>query len=312
MERVMTPVRQKQGTGKAAAGCETGDLLLTRDDFGKIAAMLHADAGIHLAETKAALVYARLAKRLRGLGLESFRDYCALVDSREGRDERQKMLAALTTNVTKFFREPHHFDHLAKSVLPPLVEAARRGGKIRIWSAACSNGQEPYSIALTLLALMPDAARYDVKVLATDIDPNMLTEADRGVYSEAALAAVPAALRARWLFRVPGKGDRGRETAELKVADNVRALVSFRELNLVGAWPMKGRFHAIFCRNVAIYFTEATQRELWSRFVPRLELGGTLYIGHSERLTGPAAAAFETEGITTYRLASATAREASP
>lgn len=305
----MRSVRHKDGTGAAAAGCEAGDFLLTRDDFGRIAAMLHADAGIHLAETKAALVYSRLAKRLRSLGLESFRDYCALVDSREGHGERQKMLAALTTNVTKFFREPHHFDHLARSVLPPLVESARRGAKVRLWSAACSNGQEPYSIALTLLSVMPDAARYDVKVLATDIDPNMLKEAERGVYSETVVAAVPAALRARWFFRVPGKGDHGREPAELKVAEQLRALVSFRELNLVGAWPMKGLFHAIFCRNVAIYFTEETQRELWSRFVPRLEPGGTLYIGHSERLMGPAAATFETDGITTYRLAKATARE---
>jgi chemotaxis protein methyltransferase CheR len=313
MERRMRPVRNRAGTREAAAGCEAGDLLLTREDFSRIAAMLHADAGIHLAESKAALVYSRLAKRLRSLGLESFRDYCTLVDSREGRGERQQMLAALTTNVTKFFREPHHFDHLAKTVLPPLVEAARRGGRVRLWSAACSNGQEPYSIALTLLSLMPDAARYDVKVLATDIDPNMLKEAERGVYSETVLAAVPAALRARWFFRIPGKGDRAREAVELKVADSLRALVSFRELNLVGTWPMKGMFHAIFCRNVAIYFTEATQRELWSRFVPRLEPGGTLYIGHSERLTGCAAAAFETDGITTYRLLNAAAaREARP
>jgi len=308
----MTPVRHKHGTREPAAGCEAGDFLLTRDDFGRIAAMLHADAGIHLSDAKAALVYSRLAKRLRSLGLESFHDYCALVDSREGRGERQKMLAALTTNVTKFFREPHHFDHLARNVLPPLVEAARRGAKVRLWSAACSNGQEPYSIALTLLSVMPDAARYDVKVLATDIDPNMLKEADRGVYSEAAVAAVPAALRARWFFRVPGKGDRGKEPEELKVADNVRALVSFRELNLVGTWPMKGLFHAIFCRNVAIYFTEETQRALWSRFAPRLEPGGTLYIGHSERLTGPAADAFETDGITTYRSRGAALREARP
>jgi chemotaxis protein methyltransferase CheR len=307
MDRSMSPARSQ-----AAFGCEGGDLLLTRADFDRIAAMLHADAGIHLAESKAALVYSRLAKRLRSLGLESFRDYCALVDSREGRGERKQMLAALTTNVTKFFRESHHFDHLAKTVLPPLVESARRGGKIRLWSAACSNGQEPYSIALTLLSVMPDATRYDVKVLATDIDPNMLKEAERGVYGEAALAAVPSPLRARWFFRSSGKAERAREAGELRVADQLRALVSFRELNLVGTWPMKGLFHAIFCRNVAIYFTEATQQELWTRFVPRLEPAGTLYIGHSERLTGPASAAFDPDGITTYRLSNPHARGAKP
>jgi chemotaxis protein methyltransferase CheR len=308
MEQRMSPKPRGQNRSREAlVASDNGDLLMTPEDFGRIAAMLHADAGIHLAETKAALVFARLAKRLRSLGLQSFRDYCALVDSQEGLGERKTMLAALTTNVTKFFREPHHFDHLATCVLPPLVEAARRGGKIRLWSAACSNGQEPYSIALTLLSVMPDAAKYDVKVLATDIDPSMLEEADRGVYSETAVAAVPAALRARWFVRVGGKAG---ETGQLAVSDKLRAIVTFRELNLVGPWPMKGLFQAIFCRNVAIYFTEATQRELWSRFLPRLEPGGTLYVGHSERVTGPAAEALQPGGITTYRATSSHGKEA--
>jgi chemotaxis protein methyltransferase CheR len=310
MEWRMRPIRHNDGAGVAAVGSEGGNLLMTRDDFERIATLLHADAGIHLAESKTMLVYARLTKRLRSLGLESFRDYCALVESREGRGERRNMLAALTTNVTRFFREPHHFDHLAKSVLPPLVDAARRGARVRLWSAACSSGQEPYSIALTLLSLMPDAGRYDVKVLATDIDPSMLAEAERGIYSESELAAVPAPMRSRWFVRGPGKSDRGR--AEHEVSGELRALVAFRELNLVGAWPMKGLFCAIFCRNAAIYFTEATQRDLWRQFVPRLEPGGILYIGHSERVIGPAAEAFAPDGITTYRLRGSAGREARP
>jgi chemotaxis protein methyltransferase CheR len=287
----------------ASAGAARGEMALTPNDFRKIAAMIHADAGIYLPESKSALVYSRLAKRLRALGLESFRDYCALISSSEGVDERQKMLAALTTNVTKFFREPHHFDHLATKVLPPLVAMARRGGRVRLWSAACSSGQEPLSIALTVLKVMPDAAKYDVRVLATDIDRNMIAEGQRGIYSEAALADIPTELRARWFEEttqqtVPGNST----TRSYRAHKTLCSLVAFRELNLMGTWPMKGPFQAILCRNVAIYFEEATQRQLWSRFVPLLTPGGMLYLGHSERLTGPAASLFDSDGITTYRL----------
>jgi chemotaxis protein methyltransferase CheR len=287
------------GFGRAG-GLVAGEFALTAEDFRQIAKMLHADAGIHLPESKATLVYSRLAKRLRALGLNSFRDYCALIATAEGLDERQKMLAALTTNVTRFFREPHHFEHLKKEVLPPLLEAARRGARVRLWSAACSNGQEPYSIALTLLSLMPEALSFDIKVLATDIDPNMLAEGIRGIYSEAALEPVPAALRKRW-FAPVRDGSRSDSGQAYGVVEELRELVAFRELNLVGSWPMKGPFQAIFCRNVAIYFEEATQSLVWSRFPPLLSPGGRLYIGHSERITGPAANAFQNEGITTYR-----------
>ncbi len=276
-----------------------GEFVLSRDDFRQIAAMLHEDAGIYLPESKAALVYSRLAKRVRALGLASFRDYCALVADEEGLDERQKMLAALTTNVTRFFREAHHFTHLEQVVLPPLVKAARRGERVRLWSAACSNGQEPYSMAMVILSLMPDAARFDVKVLASDIDPNMLAEGKRGVYVESLADDVPARMRHRWL---PPATESAYGARCVCVAKELRDLVVFRELNLFGAWPMKGRFQAIFCRNVAIYFEEETQVQLWSQFVPMLSPGGRLYIGHSERLTGPAATAFEGEGVTAYRL----------
>ncbi|WP_036255501.1 CheR family methyltransferase [Methylocapsa acidiphila] len=282
-------------------GLVPGEFTLSRADFRQIASMLHADAGIHLPESKAALVYSRLAKRLRALGLASFRDYCALVAGNEGLDERQKMLAALTTNVTRFFREPHHFELLEKQVLPPLLDAARSGERVRLWSAACSSGQEPYSIALTILSLMPDAGRLDVKVLATDIDPNILAEAQRGVYSESVIDAVPAALRARWFTSLRGDHRRGAPKS-YSVGEALRELVAFRELNLIGPWPMKGLFQAIFCRNVVIYFDEATQAKLWSRFAPMLSPGGRLYIGHSERISGPAAALFESEGVTAYRL----------
>lgn len=161
-----------------------GEFALHRDDFSRISSMIYDDAGIFLPETKAALVYARLAKRLRALQLDAFRDYCDLVESAGGARERQEMLAALTTNVTRFYREQHHFDHLKTRLLPGLIRDAQRGGRIRIWSAACSSGQEPYSAALSVLTLWPEAASHDVRILATDIDPHILAAGVKGVYSE--------------------------------------------------------------------------------------------------------------------------------
>ena len=259
--------------------------------------MLHEDAGIALSGSKATLVYSRLAKRLRVLGLESFRDYCAyLTEAGAGAGERQQMLAALTTNVTRFFREPHHFEHLKTHVLPSLLNKARAGGRVRIWSAGCSTGPEPYSIALTILSIMPEAAKYDIRILASDIDPNVVAEARRGIYAADAAEPIPADLRQRWMRR---------EGQAWSAGEELRALIAFRELNLIGNWPMNGRFDAIFCRNVVIYFEEETQSRIWSRFLPLLTPEVRLYIGHSERLSGPAAAAFVSDALTTYRLGAA-------
>lgn len=285
-----------------------GEFLLTQEDFRRIAAMIHADSGIHLAETKAALVYSRLVKRLRALGLASFRDYCKLVAGAEGLDERQRMLAALTTNVTRFFREPHHFEHLEKSVLPPLIKAARRGARVRFWSAGCSSGEEPYSIALTLLSAMPDAGEHDIKILATDIDTEVLGRAKKGIYAAADLDPVPAKLRARWFVPVLVSVSGGRKAESCSVAPQLRNLIAFRDLNLFGPWPMGGKFQAIFCRNVAIYFENSAQEQLWDRFASKLAAQGFLYIGHSEQITGAARNWFEIENVTTYRLKNPTGK----
>lgn len=273
----------------------SGEYKMTPRDFREIASMLYADAGIFLQESKSTLVYSRLVKRLRKLNLESFQDYCQLVASPAGAAERLEMLSALTTNVTRFFREPHHFEHLRSHVLPPLLEVARRGGRARLWSAACSTGQEPYSIALTLLATDPNAASLDVKILATDIDPRVVDEAQRGVYPDSALGDIPSELRKRYFAPT---GNRG----EGQVSDEVRRLITFRTLNLNADWPMQGKFGVIFCRNVVIYFDEPTQQKVWGRFAAKLEPNGWLYIGHSERVTGPATGRFVSEGITAYRL----------
>lgn len=271
-----------------------GEFTLTAEDFRRIAATLHAEAGIALHESKATLVYSRLAKRLRALGLETFRDYCALIADRDGGlDERQRMIAALTTNVTRFYREPHHFEHLRDKVIGPLADHARRGGSIRIWSAGCSNGQEPYTIALTILSVLPNACDLDVKVLATDIDPNMIRDGREGRYPASAVEPVPAEQRSKWFDRV---GD------EFRVAEPLRRLVSFKELNLMGPWPMRKSYDAIFCRNVVIYFEEETQAKVFSRFPPLMTPNGRLYIGHSERLIGPAADQMTTDGVTIYAM----------
>ena len=287
-----------QALAAAARGpLEASEFAMTQRDFKDIAAMLYADAGIYIPETKTTLVYSRLVKRLRALNLENFRDYCDQVGSQDGAGERLEMLSALTTNVTRFFREPHHFEHLRSRVLPPLIEAARRGGRVRLWSAACSSGQEPYSMALTVLGLEPNAAALDIRILATDIDPRVVEEGRRGVYSAAALVDAPAALRSRY-FTLAGGDARG----ALQASEELRRLVVFRTLNLNGVWPMPGKFHVIFCRNVVIYFDERTQQSVWGKFAGKLERDGVLYIGHSERVTGPAAASFVSDGVTAYRL----------
>jgi chemotaxis protein methyltransferase CheR len=273
-----------------------GEYKMTNRDFRDIAAMLYADAGIYLQDTKATLVYSRLVKRLRKLNIESFEDYCRLVAGAEGEGERLEMLSALTTNVTRFFREPHHFEHLGAHALPRLLERARRGGRVRLWSAACSTGQEPYSIALTILALDPNAAALDLKILATDIDPRVVAEARWGVYDESALADVRPELRKRYFAPTAARGSR-----EWEADEDLRRLISFRTLNLNADWPMKGGFDVIFCRNVVIYFDEPTQQAVWTRFASKLEPNGCLYIGHSERVTGPAASRFASEGVTAYR-----------
>jgi len=274
----------------------SGEYPLTRRDLAEIAAMIYADAGISLNESKASLVYSRLSKHIRALGLRGFRDYCLLVSSPAGSAARREMLSHLTTNFTRFFRENHHFDHLRDEVLPGLLARAKAGGRVRIWSAACSDGQEPYSIALTVLALMPNAADFDFKILATDIDPKILSLARAGAYDEAALETISPAMRKQWFQDVDVQGRR-----KFQIDDRVKRLITYNELNLMAQWPLKGAFDVIFCRNVVIYFDEPTQMKIWSRFAELMPEGGHLYIGHSERVSGDSKHVFDNIGITTYR-----------
>lgn len=274
----------------------SGEYPLTRRDLSQIASMIYSDAGIYLNDSKASLVYSRLSKHIRQLGLGGFREYCDLVSSPQGAAERKEMLSFLTTNFTRFFRENHHFDHLRNEVLPDLIARAKSGGRVRIWSAACSDGQEPYSIALTVLSVLPNAADYDFKILATDIDPKILALARAGAYDDSAVETVSPAMRKQWFNENPANPRR-----RWQVDDKLKRLITFNELNLLGNWPFKGPFDVIFCRNVVIYFDEPTQIRIWSRFAEHLPVGGHLYIGHSERVAGEAKDSFDNIGITTYR-----------
>lgn len=266
-----------------------GEFAFTWRDFEEVAALLYEMSGICLSEGKATLVYSRLAKRVRALRLPDFGAYLDLVSSDQGENERREMLNALTTNVTSFFREAHHFTDLTDVEGPRLAAKARAGGRIRLWSAGCSAGHEAYSAAMALLAVLPEAGQLDVRILATDIDTGIVERAKAGRYSEADVAPVPAAYRSRGLRR---DGD------AWSVSQEVRDLVAFRPLNLLGPWPIKGRFDVIFCRNVAIYFDDKTQTQLFSRFRDQLEPGGRLYIGHSERASIDG---LRPDGLTAYR-----------
>ncbi len=284
----------KEQYGKAQI-VENAEFTFTATDLGAIVRIMMQETGISLNGAKGNLIYSRLAKHLRRLGLRSFEQYCRLVESPDGEDERHEMIKALTTNVTRFFREPHHFDHLREQILPGLISRAKSGERIRLWSSACSSGQEPYSMALTLLQIIPDAPRYDIRILATDIDTNVIATGHTGVYEEALLEPVPSALRKSWFNPV---GNR-----QMQANDTLRSLVSFKKLNLIGQWPMKCKFQVIFCRNVVIYFELPTQEQIWSHMLPLLDDNGALYIGHSERITGAADKVLRSDGITFYRKA---------
>ncbi len=285
--------------GGAGGGRSSHEIRLEPAEFRRIAKAVREYAGITLLDSKMALVQARLAKRLRALGMTGFGAYCALIEGRgdEALQERQELITAITTNVTRFFREPHHFDMLRSRVLPPLIDRARKGGRVRIWSAGCSTGEEPYTLALTLLELLPDAGRYDIKILASDLDRAVLATASRGIYPERALETVPAPLRKAHFEAVPGGG----AEASFSAGAAPRALISFRQLNLTLPLPMKGMFDVIFCRNVVIYFDAETELSVWKAFSERMSPGSWLFVGHSERVNTLALPMFQSDGVTSYQ-----------
>lgn len=259
-------------------------------DHQAIAKIVYDTLGILLPDGKSQLVYGRVAPRVRACGLTSVSDYLKVIENDE--EERNRMLDALTTNHTSFFREAHHFEDFVERMWPTLSQRLVNGGRVRLWSAACSSGEEPYTWLMAALGHDRSAAQRllkgDLRMLATDVSPSVLDTARAGRYSADTLRTVPAKLRATWVDN------------RLTVDPALREAISFRPLNLLGPWPMKGRFDAICCRNVMIYFDEPTKAKLQSRLADHLETGGMLYIGHSERLSPEVASRFDCVGRTSY------------
>lgn len=262
--------------------------------FNFIASLALREAGLMIPRDKGTMVFSRLNKRLKSLGLRDYESYCSMLQRADASGERKTLISILTTNVTSFMREAHHFDMLREEILPRLMARGRAGGRVRLWSAGCSSGQEPYTIAMTMLDVWPDAAASDVRILATDIDHVVLQKAREGVYAETAVETLPSDWRRRFFQPTDGSG-------QCKVRPELQKLISFRELNLMKPWPFSGKFDVIFCRNVVIYFDQDTQNALWPRFEAACQPGATLFVGHSERVEAAAGTNFQIVGKTAYR-----------
>ncbi|MBV2358611.1 protein-glutamate O-methyltransferase CheR [Thalassococcus sp. CAU 1522] len=271
------------------------DIPFSDADFRALASFAREHFGLSLSDSKKPLVHARIQKRLRARSAKDFSQYMRLVQDTEGGDERDALISALTTNVTNFFREAHHFDALRTELAPVLRQKAKRGERIRLWSAGCSTGQEPFSMAMALLEVLPETAARDIRILATDLDRAVVERGATGRFSAQDIAAIPESMRARWLRPVTDIANMS------EIAEPIRRIVRFAVLNLVEDWPFEGPFDAIFCRNVAIYFDQHTQQTLWKRMADKLAPGGLLCIGHSERVTGPGLGQLTSVGVTTYR-----------
>jgi chemotaxis protein methyltransferase CheR len=253
---------------------------INANDFEFLRHVVAENAGIVLGPSKRQLVQGRLSRRIRELRLGSFAAYCEHVRA-SGPEELVVLINALTTNVTAFFRENHHFEQLAQRMLPEAMERNAVSRRIRIWSAGCSSGEEPYSIAMTVAESLPTNQLWDVKILATDIDSHMVQTASEGIYPEDRLHGVPmqADRQRRWLRRGVGPQD-----GMVKFKPELSRLVSFGVLNLLAEWPVRGPFDIVFCRNVMIYFDQATRERLLGRFANVLADGGHLCLGHSESI----------------------------
>jgi chemotaxis protein methyltransferase CheR len=267
--------------GIAAAPATQREFDFSDADFRSLVQIAHEQTGIALSDGKRDLVYGRLSRRLRALGFSSFRQYRDYLEGPDGVREIEKFINSISTNHTKFFREEHHFVHFRPNVAGAFVHATNGagGGRLRVWSAGCSTGEEPYSIALVLKQEIANIARHDVRILATDIDTEVLAKGACGEYPAAALDEIPKSCRP--YLHTSENEARGPRIA---MNDELRSLIAFRRLNLIERWPFKGLFDAIFCRNVLIYFDNETKATLIDRFVNQIRPGGWLYLGHSESL----------------------------
>ncbi len=260
-------------------------------DYEFLRTTANRETGIELADSKREMVYSRMVRRIRALRLSSFAAYCRFLEQNK-ETELTHFINAITTNLTSFFREGHHFDALRNVIFPELVKKNAASRSVRLWSAGCSTGEEPYSLAITL-AESGLFQGWDAKILATDIDSNVLAQASSGEYIRERIQGLPVDIHQRYFTR----------TDRLEVArvdPRVSAYISFRQLNLLNNWPVTGLFDVIFCRNVVIYFSKDTQRRLFDRFAQQMTPNGYLCIGHSETLHG-LSERFESLGRTIYR-----------
>jgi len=259
------------------------DIVLSEKDFRKISKLVYDHCGINLHDGKKELVRARLAKRLRQGKFRTFQEYMEHVLEDKTGVEFSILIDSLSTNLTSFFREPQHFDFLRSEFLPSLLERKekKRDFRIRAWSAGCSSGEEPYSIAITLLEAVAGRPCWDVKILATDISTSVLETAKKGIYKKERIAPVPSIQKHKYLIE-----SRVNNEKVYEVSDSLRKVIIFKYLNLMESWPIKGPIDFIFCRNVMIYFDKPTQSRLINRYWDLLCSGGVLFTGHSESLTG--------------------------
>uniref|UniRef100_UPI0025DEFEA4 CheR family methyltransferase n=1 Tax=Roseobacter sp. TaxID=1907202 RepID=UPI0025DEFEA4 len=271
---------------------------LDAENFQAIAELAYRESGLRLLVEKKSMIQSRLRKRLKVLGYSDFSRYARHVCSDAGREERRYMISALTTNMSHFFREFHHFEYLKAEIAPGLISALNAGQRVRIWSAGCSNGQEAYSLAMLFSELFPAVSESDFRILATDIDPTVVAFAKSAEYPERLINGVPSETLSRY-FRKSSSGSEVYYALDSKIT----RLVTFRELNLLSDWPMTQQFDVIFCRNVVIYFDSETQSTLWPRFHSALKPDGLLFLGHSERIAQPEQTGFQNCGPTTYRSA---------
>ena len=247
-------------------------------EFKFISDLVGERTGIVLSSAKRQMVYGRLSRRLRQLKMTKFSEYCDMLTSGH-EEELIEFTNAITTNLTAFFRENHHFEYLKDTVLPELIKRNANTKRLRIWSAGCSSGEEPYSIAMCVREALPRSAGWDIKILATDLDSNMVQRGKNGVYTYERVEGLTAARMKRWVKK--GKGE---NADKVRMSDELRELITFKELNLMESWPIKGPFDFMFCRNVVIYFNKDTQRILFDRYADLLIPKAHLFIGHSESL----------------------------
>jgi chemotaxis protein methyltransferase CheR len=251
---------------------------LTDREFRQFRGLIFDEAGINLIDAKKALVAGRLARRINELGLRDYGSYFHLVESRT--DERTRMIDAICTNETRFFREPMQFEFLEQRVMPQWRAAAELGlpRRVRAWSAACSTGEEPYSLAMTLAHGLPD---WTIDIVASDLSTKVLARAREGVWSIDHAGDIPLPYRKAYMLR----GVRSEE-GRMRVVPEIRNLIDFRQINLTDDEPISGQFDLIFCRNVLIYFDRPTKDAVVERLLRRLAPGGLLFLGHAESLTG--------------------------